>query len=78
GTHEDRIVPAVRSLLHDPAAYARMANAVNPYGDGRACARTVTAIARFFGLGLAPDEFDPDGRAAPVAVTHGVPTVIRV
>ena len=41
------------ALLDDPAAYARMANAVNPYGDGHAAERTVEAIR--FHLGLRPD-----------------------
>ena len=36
GTDEDLIVAEVGRLLTDPAAYAAMANAVNPYGDGRA------------------------------------------
>ena len=37
-------------LLNDPAAYAAMAHAVNPYGDGRACARIADAIEWYFGL----------------------------
>jgi UDP-N-acetylglucosamine 2-epimerase (non-hydrolysing) len=37
-----------------------MANAVNPYGDGRASERTVAAMAHFFGLGDRADEFTPD------------------
>jgi UDP-N-acetylglucosamine 2-epimerase (non-hydrolysing) len=37
-----------------------MANAVNPYGDGRAAERTVAAMAHFFGLGELPEEFMPD------------------
>ena len=36
GTSRDGIVAAAQRLLDDPAAYARMANAVNPYGDGQA------------------------------------------
>jgi UDP-N-acetylglucosamine 2-epimerase (non-hydrolysing) len=63
GTDEHRIVGAVRSLLHDPVAYAGMANAINPYGDGRACERAIAAIARYFDAPVAPDEFDPGGRA---------------
>ena len=34
GTDEDVIAGTVGRLLTDPAAYAAMANAVNPYGDG--------------------------------------------
>ena len=37
-------------LLRDEAAYAAMAHAVNPYGDGRACARIADAIEWYFGL----------------------------
>jgi UDP-N-acetylglucosamine 2-epimerase (non-hydrolysing) len=43
GTSRERIVGAVEELLRDPAAYAAMAQAHNPYGDGRAAER----IARF-------------------------------
>jgi hypothetical protein len=31
-------------LLSDPAAHARMARAVNPYGDGRAAERIVAIL----------------------------------
>ena len=51
GTDEDAVVEAVTSLLTDEAAFASMANAVNPYGDGRAAERTVAAIRQYFGLG---------------------------
>jgi UDP-N-acetylglucosamine 2-epimerase (non-hydrolysing) len=59
GTDTAGIVGATRTLLHDPRAYRAMANAVNPYGDGRAAERTVAAIAHAFGLGARPEEFDP-------------------
>lgn len=36
-------------LLRDEAAYARMAHAVNPYGDGNACKRIADAIEWHFG-----------------------------
>lgn len=51
GTDEELIVSEVTALLHDTARYEEMANAVNPYGDGKAGARTVAAIEAFFGLG---------------------------
>jgi UDP-N-acetylglucosamine 2-epimerase (non-hydrolysing) len=57
GTDEDAIAGAVRTLLHDEAAYRAMANAVNPYGDGHAARRTVEALLHFFGEGPAADEF---------------------
>ncbi|WP_238999279.1 non-hydrolyzing UDP-N-acetylglucosamine 2-epimerase [Segeticoccus rhizosphaerae] len=51
GTGEDRIVGEVTRLLVDKMAYAAMANAVNPYGDGYAAQRTVAALSHMFGLG---------------------------
>ena len=36
GTDPDEIVSQARRLLDDPQAYAAMAHAVNPYGDGKA------------------------------------------
>jgi len=38
------IIDSVSSLLTDEKAYNAMANAVNPYGDGKACERIVRAI----------------------------------
>jgi UDP-N-acetylglucosamine 2-epimerase (non-hydrolysing) len=58
GTDEDLIVTAVGHLLTDPAAYAAMANAINPYGDGRAAERAVAALAHHFRLGPPPAEFN--------------------
>ncbi|GAB3652232.1 UDP-N-acetylglucosamine 2-epimerase (non-hydrolyzing) [Zhihengliuella somnathii] len=58
GTDEERIYTEVEELLHDADHYAEMANAVNPYGDGRAAERTVAAIAELLGLGKRIDEFD--------------------
>src|SRR5207244_3362346 len=51
GTEEASVIEAVRTLLHDQSEYAAMANAVNPYGDGRAAERSVAALAHFFGAG---------------------------
>jgi UDP-N-acetylglucosamine 2-epimerase (non-hydrolysing) len=60
GTEETAIVGATRTLLHDDREYTAMANAVNPYGDGRAAERTLGAMAHFFGLGERPEEFGSD------------------
>ena len=46
-----------RQLITDPAAYAAMAHAVNPYGDGFACRRIADAILWHFGLGERPEDF---------------------
>lgn len=51
GTDEDRIVREVSTLITDEANYTRMANAVNPYGDGRAAERVRAAIEAELGLG---------------------------
>jgi UDP-N-acetylglucosamine 2-epimerase (non-hydrolysing) len=47
GPHAARIVAETRRLLDDPAAYQAMANAVNPYGDGRASERIVRRVRRY-------------------------------
>ena len=57
GTEEERIVSEVSTLLTDRQAYEAMAQAVNPYGDGRAAERTAAAIARLLGVGERLDEF---------------------
>lgn len=57
GAEEESIVASVSELLDDPAAYASMANAVNPYGDGFAAERTVHAIAQLLGDGPPVEEF---------------------
>ena len=44
GTDRSAVATAVLELLRDPAAYAAMANAVNPYGDGKAARRTIDAL----------------------------------
>lgn len=44
GTNHDLIVNEVSTLLDDVVAYERMSKAVNPYGDGKACSRIVTAL----------------------------------
>ena len=44
-------------LLRDRDAYAAMAHAVNPYGDGFACRRIVDAILWHFGRGERPEDF---------------------
>ena len=44
GTSEDVIYDAFTELLDDPAAYAAMSNASNPYGDGHASERIADAL----------------------------------
>lgn len=59
GTHEERIVGEVATLMDDGAEYARLANAVNPYGDGHASERVLAAMEHYFGLGERMMDFDP-------------------
>ena len=47
--YED-IVRMGNEFLRDEAAYAAMAHAVNPYGDGEACRRIADAIEWYYGL----------------------------
>jgi UDP-N-acetylglucosamine 2-epimerase (non-hydrolysing) len=44
GTDRGRIVEGVNQLLDDPSEYQRMAHSINPYGDGHAAERIVSAI----------------------------------
>lgn len=46
GTDYQKIVQTTTELLTDKDAYARMCNAVNPYGDGKACQRIVATLMR--------------------------------
>ncbi|MFD2796812.1 non-hydrolyzing UDP-N-acetylglucosamine 2-epimerase [Promicromonospora vindobonensis] len=46
GTAEERIVGEVNRLLTNERAYAAMAQAVNPYGDGHSAGRVLDATAR--------------------------------
>ena len=58
GVEEEDIFSMASQLLRDPAAYDKMAHAVNPYGDGQACRRIADAIEWHFGLrSEAPDPF---------------------
>ena len=50
GTDEELIYNTALTLLTDEAAYSKMANAVNPYGDGKACGRITAAIEYHFGM----------------------------
>ncbi|MHB1125882.1 MAG: non-hydrolyzing UDP-N-acetylglucosamine 2-epimerase [Bacillota bacterium] len=49
GTSRKLIAGETALLLQDSRAYRQMANAVNPYGDGRASWRIVNALLHYFG-----------------------------
>ncbi len=60
GTNRSLIVAEAKLLLDDAAAYEAMANAVNPYGDGKAAERAVAAIAELLGVGERLPDFAPE------------------
>jgi UDP-N-acetylglucosamine 2-epimerase (non-hydrolysing) len=47
GANRDKIVAHVSELIDDPAAYRRMSEAQNPYGDGQASPRICRAIREY-------------------------------
>ncbi len=57
GHRRERIVAAARRLLSDPVAYAEMAQAANPYGDGLAAARIAAWLAARLRGGPYPEPF---------------------
>lgn len=64
GVDEQGVYRKVRELLTDKRAYDQMANAVNPYGDGRATERTLDAIRYHFQTqSNRPEEFRGDTAA---------------
>lgn len=59
GTDPEAVRTNMEELLDDDAAYAKMAGAKNPYGDGQAARRILDAIAYKFGQREnAPDRFE--------------------
>jgi UDP-N-acetylglucosamine 2-epimerase (non-hydrolysing) len=57
GTETRVIVDAASELLADPAAYRRMSESVNPYGDGKASDRILQALEHAAGRAAAPASF---------------------
>ena len=58
GVEEEPIFRMASQLLSDRAEYDKMAHAVNPYGDGRACRRIADGILYHFGrTDFPPEEF---------------------
>jgi UDP-N-acetylglucosamine 2-epimerase (non-hydrolysing) len=50
GLDEEKIYQTALQLIEDPREYKKMANAVNPYGDGFSSERTIKIIKNYFGL----------------------------
>ena len=60
GTDRDTVLRLATELLNDADEYRRMAQAVNPYGDGRASRRIADAIEYVYKLrDEPPEEFRP-------------------
>ena len=59
GVDKDEIIRLASELLEDEGVYQSMAKAVNPYGDGTACARIAEAIKWHFGFRAdRPEDFN--------------------
>lgn len=60
GTDEQQVYEMANELLTNPVAYEQMAQAANPYGDGKASERIVKAILYHFGyISDRPVPFQP-------------------
>ena len=57
GVEQTEIVAMAEQLIRDEDAYAKMARAANPYGDGHACRRIADAILWYFGRGERPADY---------------------
>ncbi|GAA4174582.1 non-hydrolyzing UDP-N-acetylglucosamine 2-epimerase [Gryllotalpicola koreensis] len=64
GTARESIRSHLDRLLDDRVAYAGMAGAISPYGDGHATGRVIAAIAAHFGVGSRVRDFHPLLQAA--------------
>lgn len=59
GTESEKVKKEMEELLDNDAEYRRMAQAKNPYGDGKASERILDAIAYYFGvIDKKPIEFE--------------------
>ena len=71
GTDPARVYAETKKLLTSGHAYRRMANAINPYGDGHAARRAIGAREHMFGLRSRPAPFRPNTPvAAAMAGSH--------
>ena len=57
GTEEDTVYRMAKELLEDKEKYQAMAQAKNPFGDGKASQRIADAIGYWFGMGERPLNF---------------------
>lgn len=52
GTSYEKVYGGLKSLLTDKELYTKMAQAINPYGDGKAAERIAKALCQFFDFRL--------------------------
>lgn len=71
GTDPEKIAVEATRLLDDPAAYAAMAGAINPYGDGFAATRIVGSLEHCLHGGAPPVPFGPGYDRAEVLAAAG-------
>lgn len=71
GADSERIATEAERLLDDPDAYARMAEASNPYGDGKASERIVAAFEHLRLGGAPPKPFGADYSRLAVLAAAG-------
>jgi UDP-N-acetylglucosamine 2-epimerase (non-hydrolysing) len=77
GTDPERVAHESARLLDDPAAHAEMADAENPYGDGRAAERIVAAFEHLHGNGPPPTPFGPGYTRSAVLTAAGYDAWLR-
>ncbi len=78
GTDPDRILAEGGRLLDDPDAYARMSEAPNPYGDGRAAERMLAAAEFLLEGGEPPAQFGSGFSRAAVLLAAGYEAPLEV
>jgi UDP-N-acetylglucosamine 2-epimerase (non-hydrolysing) len=71
GSDPGRIFAEAARLLDDPLAYRQMADAHNPYGDGRAGRRVVVALEHLLRGGVPPTPFGPGYDRSAIALAAG-------
>ncbi len=58
GIDFENIVSSVSELLDDPVKYNEVAKIANPFGDGSAALRTISALRFLFSMSVKPTDFD--------------------
>lgn len=78
GTDPDHVIAEVQRLLDDPREYRRMAEAINPFGDGQSAIRCVEAIQTLVqGQPLGTSSRQQSSEAYRAPVTDGDSRTIR-